>query len=213
MAMNNNTVPTLPVRGIEQIDLNGYLLLNCPQGLGLGDVLNSLEMWIMTIWAAGKRRECERLMETGKYHWTDDELDEIEHDECVISPITLWAYSSDRTRLEIGWDRKKPWERERYVLDLYPGRFSARYSQNRGYVNARKERPIDELDEDEIRKYGELERRNEEEIKRFVEEECHDSRIRISMADAIRNLINMDPEHPDETCGKITEWHNVNSKI
>lgn len=215
--VNNNIDPSLPIVWMEPIDLNGFLFLNCPSNKGLGDVLNDLEWWITTVWAIENRREYERLNETGKYHFTDEELDEIERDECVISPVTLWAYESDQHRQKIGWDKKKPWEKERHILDLYPGRFAARYKQNKGYVNARKEKTKEELEDEQFEHMQELEKRHEEELKKIQEEaskqtpvvqDQEEDKHEVSIAEALTFLVDLTLPN-DEICNKIKEWHNV----
>lgn len=134
--MKNEINPSLPLVGITNEDLAGFLFIYCPEKKGLSDFLNEFEFWICTEWAADSRKHLEELMEVGKYRWTETELDEYEANDSVISPITMVAFLSSISKKRLKAAKREPWEIERMVMDLYPKMIAARYNENADYKNA-----------------------------------------------------------------------------
>lgn len=134
--MKNEINPSLPLVGITNEDLSGFLFVYCPEKKGLSDFLNELEFWICTEWASDSRKHLECLMESGNYRWTEDELDEYEVGDLVISPVTMLAFLYSRRNKRNDITKHESWELERMVMDLYPKTVAPRYNENTDYKEA-----------------------------------------------------------------------------
>ena len=202
--MNNTINPALPIRNMNPADLGGFLFLNCPDDEGFAQFLTTMVTWIRCNWASDIRKEYERLMDTGKYNWTNEELDEIQNDASVISPVTLFSYGLYLERKRVGLDKMKRWEQERHIMDLYPGRFTAKYGINIGYANAKKGKAPEGIEDAGIKKFAEEEKHN----KNAGDENRSGEGDVITFEEDIRMLLDKNVPN-DECCEQMIIWHKM----
>lgn len=121
---------SLPLQDIEEIDLNGFLFVNFPIGESMKRSLMKTEMRILSD-VEDEIADIIKYKRWGENFPYDDpkEIDEYRKSRCVISPMTLWMSLSYDRRKEI--EKWTPQRLEAEVMKLHPGRFKARFKENK----------------------------------------------------------------------------------
>lgn len=132
-SQNPATRHMLPLRGMTEDQFIDVLMLQFPLTEKLQDSINKLETFIAG-YAADERS---RYEDDPKLHFTEQDLEEFEELDAVISPLTIRMYLAERHRKEIGWYEMSDAQKERYCLALYPGRFCAHFAENMNDPNAK----------------------------------------------------------------------------
>lgn len=115
--------PTLPIKGMTLLELNGALFINCADEK-LEDSYLKLENFICNF---AKRRMIP-LSESGKF--TEEEIDSLMDSVAVISPFTLSLFLADE-QMRMEKSAKIPFsKKEATLLEQFPDRYRARYKAN-----------------------------------------------------------------------------------
>ena len=138
----DDTAIDLPLVNIDKTDVLGALFVNTDNvGELYHDALLKLQTWVINF----TEEQIAPLRDSGCF--SDDELEKIRKNICVISPITLTLYLHWLQMEE--FSKLPDSEKEKRLLEKLPDQFKARYRGNASCRNAREVSPDEELaDED-----------------------------------------------------------------
>ena len=131
----------LPLINITEGDVYGALLVHTSYNETFNDSILKLQTWIMNF----SEEQIAPLRDSGCF--SDEELEQIKRQTCVISPITLTLYLHWLQMEE--FSRLTDSEKEKRLLEKLPDQFKARYKGNAACRNAREVSPEEELAKEE----------------------------------------------------------------
>ena len=138
----DDTAIDLPLVNIDKTDVLGALFVNTDNvGELYHDALLKLQTWVINF----TEEQIAPLRDSGCF--SDDELEKIRKNICVISPITLTLYLHWLQMEE--FSKLPDSEKEKRLLEKLPDQFKARYKGNASCRNAREVSPDEEDDGDD----------------------------------------------------------------
>ena len=137
-----DTAIDLPLVNIDKTDVLGALFVHTDNMDELyHDALLKLQTWIINF----AEEQIAPLRDSGCF--SEEELEQIKRQTCVISPITLTLYLHWLQMEE--FSRLTDSEKEKRLLEKLPDQFKARYRGNAACRNAREVSPEEELAKEE----------------------------------------------------------------